>query len=106
MLYVYLDFLAYKVDLLVEVEDFNNKDGLFVEAENSDNKWDSLEEIEDINSFIVFWLGFVNWAVSKVCFWSLNNFYSFIKFHLIYNIFFRIKIIFETNDKLLNNLYP
>ena len=105
----HLDFVAYKVDMLEEIEDFNYKAILFVEAEDLDYMLDSFEELMDLNSFIVFWLGFVNWTIYKVLFWywlyctSLMTFIFYIKF-VWYNIFFFEKIIFENNwYKFLNN---
>ena len=84
----HLDFLAYKVDMLEEIEDFNYKAIPFVKAEDLDYKLDSFEELMDLNSFIVFWLGFVNWTIYKVLFWYwllyiTNDFYFLYKIRLI-----------------------
>ena len=46
--------------MLEEIEDFNYKAIPFVKAEDLDYKLDSFEELMDLNSFIVFWLGFAN----------------------------------------------
>ena len=82
----HFDFLEYKIDMPEEIEDFNYKAVPFVEAEDLDYKLDSFEELMNLNSFIVFWLGFVNWTIYKVLFWywlyctSLMTFIFYIKF--------------------------